>query len=253
MGILDNQWAVLIASPSELLVPLALALSEAGAALAVVNEASVDAETLKQLRVTGTVTTYASQADLDLILNLRGAPDILVTLPPTPVVRPSLELTEADFRAVLEGSLIRAFRWSQAIGRRMVQAQSGVIVHVTGLSGLGGWPGWLPESAAFAGVHQLTHTLAVEWAKDHVRVNCLVPGVTEATREQIEDAPSAPSRDAILRRIPVGRTATSDDIAQALLYLVDPRSSYVSGEILRVDGGWDSWGRLYAAAKRANS
>ncbi len=253
MGVLDDQWAVLVGSPSELTVPLALALTEAGASLALVKEAGVTPKMVKQITASGTVTVYASQADLDMILNFRGAPDILITLPPAPVVAPSLELSEADFRAVIEGSLMTAFRWSQAIGRRMVQAQRGVIVHVTSLSGMGGWPGWLSESAAFAGVHNLTHTLAVEWAKDHVRVNCLVPGVTDATREQIEHAPSAHSRDTILRRIPVGRTATPDDIAQALLYLVDPRSSYVSGEILRVDGGWDSWGRLYAAAKKANS
>ena len=96
------------------------------------------------------------------------------------------------------------------------------------------------------GVHNLTHTLATEWTRLGVRVNCLVPGVTREMVPDLLKTPEAPDRDAVLRRIPAGRLATDGELGKALIYLVRPEASFISGEILRVDGAWDVWGRYYA-------
>lgn len=257
MGELDQKLAILSHASSDLAYPLAAALAHAGARLACVDGDLNAADQLAaQLRGEGAqATAYAAQlsegsvrAALDVIVSAQGHPDILVMCPPTPVVAPSATLDEADFRAALERSLIHAFLWCQAAGRVMLDVGRGVIVNVTGLSGMGGWPGWLAQSAAFAGIHNLTHTLAVEWAKQGLRVNGLVPGITESAVQQLVTSPGAPDEAKVIRRIPAGRAASGEDLGQALLYLV--RSTFVTGEILRVDGGWDMWGRLYAVAPK---
>lgn len=176
--------------------------------------------------------------------------DILVTCPPAGPVAPSAELDETALRAYLDTALVETALWCLTAGRRMLASGSGVIVNVTGLSGLGGWPGWLASSAAFGALHSLTHTLAAEWARSGVRVNALVPGATDGVAARLAEPPLARPPEAVVERVPARRLATADDLAAALLYLVDPAASYVSGEILRVDGGWDAWGRLYPAAAR---
>jgi NAD(P)-dependent dehydrogenase (short-subunit alcohol dehydrogenase family) len=258
MGVLDGQVAVLTASESEFDAPIVAMLAREGARLAVVVRPGADTRPLIAALPPGAIANfYEAGSDSDDVMyavkaidGSLGTPGILVTLPVRPIVAPSAELSEADFRSVLDNTLVHAFLWSQSVGRLMRASKRGVIVHVTGLSGLGGWPGWLAEGAAYAGIHNLTHTLAVEWAKDGVRVNCLVPGVTDEALSAIVASPRAPTAEAVEERIPAERIATPKDIADALLYLVHPKSSFVSGEILKVDGGWDSWGRFYAVAAR---
>lgn len=257
MGTLDNQLAILTVGDAQLAFPLAQALTGAGARLALVTSNESVAVQLTDRLPSGSVQAYTASSSLDsvqstvsTILLDHGTPDILVTVPLRPAPKSSLELSEADFQTALDDGLLYAFRWSQAVGRLMVGAGHGVIVHVTGLWALGGWPGWLAGSAAFGAIHNLTHTLAVEWATSKVRVNCLVPGITPVIAAAIESSPVPRSADAIARRIPAGRQLSDNDLAQALLYLVDPMAGYVSGEVLQVDGGWDKWGRLYAVAAK---
>ncbi len=131
----------------------------------------------------------------------------------------------------------------------MRERGTGVIVHLTGLSGLGGWRGWLAGATAFSGIHGLVKTFALELAPHGVRVNALVPGVTAAQGAVVADA-SGQSIDAVRARIPLGSWMSEQDLGNALIYLVHPSSSYVTGEILAVDGGWDMWGRLHAVAAK---
>ena len=188
---------------------------------------------------------------LECIEERQGAVDILVTCAGEPTVAPSVELGEEDFRVALASNAFHAFLWCQAVGRKMVAAGRGVIVNVTGLSGMGGWPGWLAQSASLGAIHNVTHTLATEWTRHGVRVNSLVPGVAERDVSDLLKTPEAPDRETVLRRIPLGRLATDDDLGKALIYLVRPEASFISGEILRVDGAWDIWGRYYAVDPHA--
>lgn len=244
--------AILTHASSDLAPPLAAALLHDGMRLALVDadpdESQRPAAALKSDQASH-YSTHVNEESIRMtfqaILDHQGTPDVLVTCPAPPTVRPSIELTELDFRAALENNLLHAFLWSKVAAETMMKNGGGVIVHITGLSGLGGWKGWLAQSAAFGGIHQLVHTLAVEWAKSGVRVNALVPGITDSVVQQ-----SGHSSEQLRQRIPMERLATEDDLGAALRYLVSPKASFVTGEILRVDGGWDIWGRLYAVAKR---
>ena len=252
---LENQLAILCQASSRLAEPLALALHVEGANLAIVDANLELAMELVSLLEKKGKSSKAYQADTSaesVISTLRaiqvsqGRPDILVTCPADLIVSPSVDLSEADFRWILERNLLHSFLWCQAVGRTMLATGSGVLVNVTGLSGMGGWPGWLAESAAFAGVHNLTHTLATEWTRFGVRTNCLVPGITEDQIDALLKTPEVPNREKVIERIPLKRLASPDDLGKALIYLVRPAASFISGEILRVDGGWDVWGRYYA-------
>jgi NAD(P)-dependent dehydrogenase (short-subunit alcohol dehydrogenase family) len=232
----------------------AAALRRAGARLALVSD---EGEGAGSLNLDG-AESYALpteagsiEATLDLIEQRQGPVGLLVTCPAPPIVAASASLPADEVERAFRASQMRAFMWCQAVGRRMIAAGRGAIVNVTGLSGMGGWPGWLAQSMTLGAIHNLTHTLATEWTRYGVRVNCLVPGITERDLPDLLKTPEAPDGETVLRRIPVGRLATDEDLGNALIYLLRPEASFISGEILRVDGAWDVWGRYYAVDPHA--
>ena len=260
MSELDGQLAMVTQAGSHLARPLAEALGRSGARLALVDGELEPAEELaaemralgwEALGYAGGVSAGQVRAALEAIVAAQGRPEILVNCPAPLAVSPSAETSEVEFRGALDGCLVHAFLWCQAAGRLMLEARSGVIVNISGLPGMGGWPGWIAASAALGGLHNLTHTLATEWSRYGVRINCLVPGVTEPMVDLLLQTPEAPDRATVLARIPLGRLATSEDLGKALVYLVRPAAAYISGEILRVDGAWDVWGRYYAVDPHA--
>lgn len=260
MAELDGMLAVVAGASRPHGMACALALCRAGARLALVDENQDTAAALAS-RLDGEIGAYEAGASAEAvagalasIVERQGQPDILVTCSASPHVAPSIDLDPRTVSSALLDNGLHAFLWCQAVGRRMITSGRGAIVNVTGLSGMGGWPGWSGQGMALAAIHNLTHSLATEWTRFGVRVNCLVPGITEGDLADLMKTPEAPDRETVLRRIPVGRLATDDDLGKALIYLARPEASFISGEILRVDGAWDVWGRYYAvdphAAKR---
>ncbi len=172
-----------------------------------------------------------------------GKTEIVVICPPQWTETPGpLDSSVAE---AFTATIARAALWTSAAAA--VMAPGSVIVHITGLSGLGGWRGWHAAGAAFAGIHNLVRSFAVELAPRGVRVNALVPGISLAQGEVIAREIEQPL-DAVRARIPVGEFMSEEAFGNSLIYLVHPSSSYVTGEILAVDGGWDIWGRLHAVA-----
>jgi NAD(P)-dependent dehydrogenase (short-subunit alcohol dehydrogenase family) len=167
--------------------------------------------------------------------------DILVICPSRATEAPGGRLDDALREVEAAG------RWTAEAARAMRQRRRGVIVHVTGLAGLGGWPGWESTGLGFAAIHNLVASTAVAVAPDGVRVNALVAGVTADLGAAIAAARGI-TLDAVRARIPDGRFIDAEALGNALLYLVHDSASYVTGETLTVDGGWDVWGRLHAAA-----
>jgi len=167
--------------------------------------------------------------------------DILVLCPSRETEAPGGSLDDALRDVALVG------RWTAAAADAMRRQGRGVIVHVTGLAGLGGWPGWESAGLGFAAIHNLVASTAVAVAPDGVRVNALVAGVTADLAAMIATQRGI-TLDAVRARIPDGRFIDAEALGNALLYLVHDSASYVTGETLTVDGGWDVWGRLHAAA-----
>lgn len=258
MHTLRGRTAVFSGLSSEFAGPLLHALAGQGAGMVLVDP---DSDLLEQ-RMTALRARFPSakgfacgpseRAIHALVRHIEdevGPVDVLVTCPPDRLYLPTPSPALSDFQTQIGNALDHAFLWSSAVLPSMRARRSGVIVHVTGLCGMGGWRGWAPAGAAFAAIHNLIQTLAIEYAEDGVRINGLVPGVTERLAQRIADSLPAEARDVLQQRVPMNRWLTYDELGNALLYLVQPASSYVTGERLVVDGGWDTWGRLYAAAR----
>ena len=130
------------------------------------------------------------------------------------------------------------FHWSQEAARQsMLPNGSGAIVNISSLAGMVAYPGDVGYIAAKAGVIGLTRSLAIEWARRGIRVNCICPGFTDT--QIIRDMEAIDPNRFVERkgRIPMGRAGRPEEIAKAMAFLASDDASYITGAVLNVDGG----------------
>lgn len=161
---------------------------------------------------------------------------------------PTLQQTVEGFDRVLAVHLRGQFLMSQAVaGVLLSQAadargQRGAIVNIASIAASGGIPARNAYSAAKAGVVGMTRAMAMEWARQGLRVNAVAPGYVATALVAGLAEKGALDGDAIARRTPLGRMAEPDEIGQAIAFLLSPAASYITGAVLPVDGGWSALG-----------
>jgi NAD(P)-dependent dehydrogenase (short-subunit alcohol dehydrogenase family) len=170
-----------------------------------------------------------------------GRIDVLVNNAGISLIRPAGETTVDELRRVLEVNLVAPFLLAQGFGTMMLAQRSGSIVNVASIAGLFAVADRAAYNASKHGLIGLTRTLAAEWGGFGVRCNAVCPGWVK-TEMDSADQTSGNYRDSdIVDRVPMGRFASPEDIAQAIAFLSDPTASgFVNGQTLVVDGGWTS-------------
>lgn len=145
-----------------------------------------------------------------------------------------LSMKETDFDAVINTNLKGVFNMTQACCRPFMKAKYGKIVNLASVSGMLGTAGQANYAASKAGVMALTKVTARELASRNVTCNAVAPGfiATDMTA-----AISAEATEKYLKSIPLGRAGTPEDVANLIAFLVSPESDYLTGEVIRIDGG----------------
>ena len=181
----------------------------------VANRAEVEAMVEETVKAFGTV---------DVLINNAGITRDSMTV----------KMSDAQWDAVLDVNLKSVFLCCQAVLKVMVPQMSGKIINIASLSGEMGNVGQLNYSAAKAGVIGVTKTLAREMAKKQINVNAISPGFIDS--EMTAQVPEQ-VREQLIKAIPLGRSGKPLDIANACLFLASDESDYITGQVLRLNGG----------------
>jgi NAD(P)-dependent dehydrogenase (short-subunit alcohol dehydrogenase family) len=168
-----------------------------------------------------------------------GRVDVLVNNAGISLITPAEKTTAADWRRVLDVNLLAPFLLCREVGVLMLEQGVGSIVNIASIAGILGVADRAAYNASKHGLVGLTRTLAAEWGGRGVRCNAVCPGWVKTPMDVGPQAAGIYSDADIEGRVPMGRFATPDDIAQAVAFLADPAySGYVNGHTLSVDGGW---------------
>jgi NAD(P)-dependent dehydrogenase (short-subunit alcohol dehydrogenase family) len=192
----------------------------------------------KTLRVTSDVNDTASlEAALATIVEGLGQVDILVNSAGMTKRQPTLEMTDEDFRAIVETNLLGSLRACKVFGRHMLDRGKGRIVNIASLSTFVALYEVAAYAASKAAVASLTKSLAIEWGPRGVNVNAIAPGVfpTDLNRKLIEGSPRG---NELKMRTPLKRFGNVEELAGAAIFLASDAASFVNGEVLCVDGGF---------------
>lgn len=178
--------------------------------------------------------TEVAQQHVDAVTDAWGSLDVLVNNAGITRDNLMLRMKEEDWDAVLDVNLKGVFNYAKAAYRPMMRQRGGVIINLSSVVGVMGNPGQTNYAASKAGIIGFSKSLAKELSTRGVRVNVVAPGYVDT---EMTEALSDDARSAMLDAVPLGRPATPEDIAQAVLYLASPAASYITGHVLHVDGG----------------
>jgi NAD(P)-dependent dehydrogenase (short-subunit alcohol dehydrogenase family) len=242
---LDGRVALVTGASSGLGARFARVLAAAGASVVVAARRADRVEALAAevgdaLAVAGDIVRPRDREQLvDAALERYGRIDVLVNNAGVGTPEPAESETPERFAEVLDVNLTASFALTQLVGHAMLEAGRGSVINVVSILGMVG-AGQIPfpsYSASKGGLIALTRDLAGQWSRRGVRVNALAPGwfESEMTAEMFADERSMAW---VERKAPMGRAGAPHELDGALLFLASDASSYVTGHVLAVDGGW---------------
>lgn len=244
---LTDRTAVVIGGTSGIGRAIAHGLAEAGADVICSSRRSDQVEAAaaeiegfgrRTLRCTSDVDDRASmQGLLDACVGEFGKVDILVNSAGRTKREPTLDFAEDDWNAIIETNVTGTLRACQIFGRHMLEQRYGRIINIASLSTFVSLFEVAAYSASKAAVASLTKSLAIEWAKSGVNVNAIAPGVfkTALNTKLLEETARGHE---FLTRTPMGRFGQVEELAGAAIFLASEAASFVTGEVLVVDGGF---------------
>lgn len=176
----------------------------------------------------------ACAAAVESIIKEHGRFDVLVNNAGIAVDGLVMRLKDDDWDRQINTNLKGAFALIRAASRQMMKQKAGVIVNISSVVGETGNAGQAAYSASKAGLIGLTKSVARELASRNIRVNAVSPGFIAT---DMTSAIPAPAKDKLLDSIPLARLGTAEEVAQAVLFLASDAASYITGEVLKVNGG----------------
>jgi NAD(P)-dependent dehydrogenase (short-subunit alcohol dehydrogenase family) len=192
----------------------------------------------RALRITSDISDRQSlERVLSEAVKAFGKVDILVNSAGRTKRAPTIDFPEDDWNAILDTNLTGTLRACQVFGKHMLERESGSIINIASLSTFVALYEVAAYSASKAAVGSLTKSLAIEWASHDVRVNAIAPGVFRTALNQTLLDKTERGREFLLRT-PMKRFGDVEELAGAAIFLASDAASFVTGEILVVDGGF---------------
>jgi NAD(P)-dependent dehydrogenase (short-subunit alcohol dehydrogenase family) len=167
-----------------------------------------------------------------------GKLDVMICNAGTDIIKPAEQYAEDEWDKILDVNLRGYYFCAQFAAQHMLSVGRGSIIMTSSIASHTGIPGLVPYAASKGGVNQLVRTMAVEWAQRGVRVNAVAPGYIDNIMADVKFDPEDPYQKRIVTFTPMGRRGAIAEFLGAYLFLASEASSYVTGEILCVDGGY---------------